>query len=49
LPREIIEALVVVSGWAVDWRYEPSLPDPKEAERFLAAAESICQGANERL
>jgi len=48
-PREVLGELLYACSWSPDLRYEPGPGDPKEAERFLAAAKSIVIWADGRI
>ena len=47
--REIVDAFAVVNTWSTDMRYLPGKQKTKEAEGFLAAAETIIRWADGRL
>ncbi len=48
-PKDVIEAFLVVRAWSTDWRYEPALTPADDAERFLAAVETIRAWADSRM
>lgn len=49
LPDTVSRALVFVSTWSPELRYEPGPGDVKEARRFLRAARSIVEWADGRM
>jgi len=48
-PPEISRSFTLVNTWGTEWRYRSGLAAPREAERFLQAADEIIQWVDGRL